>query len=77
MSKMWSYHFKKKPSSFLKILKKQYSILYTRYIYPGPFITFCNILCTHFIFNAFHQRSQMDVLQTDFQKTSDLVNYNV
>lgn len=45
--------------------------------YPGCSTTFCKLLFTNFVFNAFQQRSQVDVLYMDFKKTFDSINQDI
>lgn len=45
--------------------------------FPGRSATTCNILFCNFVFDAFSQNSQVDVVYTDFKKAFDLVNHCV
>jgi len=44
---------------------------------PGRSTVTCNLIFNNFIYNSFQQRSQVDVIYTDFHKAFDSVNHDV
>lgn len=43
---------------------------------PGPSTTTCNLIFCNYIFEAFQNRSQVDVIYLDFNKAFDTINRN-
>lgn len=43
---------------------------------PGRSTTTCNLVFSNYVYNSFQNRSQVDVIYTDFKKAFDSVNHN-